>query len=385
MDYPVPAPIEPRVVAAAGAAIVAGLLFLLYLNRRRAYVLLWVAGWLLIAASMFILGDESRQDGNLARFVGMFQTVNVSSALAFALSASALGGSLGWTLRHTLGALLLGVWLALGTPVFGVTAALVPGYLVSAFALAVAAFRYAGIARREQFTGAGLIAVGLGIVALSNVWMIRAVALVAPEIVLRLMALDFIAYAIVTLGMHLLIFEDTTKELRLSNKRLEAAREELRGLALTDPLTGAYNRRFFDEIIGRELERHRRAEQSLSVVFMDVDRFKTVNDVHGHAVGDTLLRDVSEFFRRKLRETDYVFRWGGDEFLLLMSCPAHDALKRVTTLKAEYEASPLVTSLGNGVGLSIGCAEAAPGTKNIEPVIAAADEHMYLNKRPSAV
>jgi len=109
MDYPVPAPIEPRVVAAAGAAIVAGLLFLLYLNRRRAYVLLWVAGWMLIAASMFILGDESRRDGNLARFVGMFQTVNVSSALAFALSASALGGTLGWTLRHTLGALLLGV------------------------------------------------------------------------------------------------------------------------------------------------------------------------------------------------------------------------------------------------------------------------------------
>ena len=385
MDYPVPAPVEPRLVAAAGAAIVAGLLFLLYLNRRRAYVLMWVAGWVLIAASMLILGDESRQDGNLARFVGMFQTVNVSSALIFAMSASAVGGTLGWTLRHTLGALLLGVWLALGTPVFGVAAALVPGYLVSAFALAVAAYRYAAVARREQFTGAGLIAVGFGIVALSNLWMIRAVALLSPEIVLRLMALNFVAYAIVTLGMHLLIFEDTTKELRLSNKRLEAAREELRGLALTDPLTGAYNRRFFDEIIGRELERHRRAEQSLSVVFMDVDRFKTVNDVHGHAVGDTLLRDVSEFFRRKLRETDYVFRWGGDEFLMLMSCPAPDALKRMATLKAEYEAAPLVTSLGNGVGLSIGCAEAAPGTKNIEPVIAAADENMYLNKRPSAV
>lgn len=385
MDYPAPALIEPRLVAAAGAAIVAGLLFLLYLNRRRAYVLMWIVGWALIAASMVILGDEERFRDNLARFVGLFQTLNVSSALAFALSASAVGGTLGWTLRHTLGALLLGVWLALGTPVFGTMGALIPGYLVAATALAVAGFRFARLARREQFTGAGLMAVGFAIVSLSNLWMIRAVSIESSDTVLALMGLTFLAYAIVTLGMHLLIFEDTTKELRLSNKRLEAAREELRDLALTDPLTGAYNRRFFDEIIARELERHRRAKEPLSVVFIDVDRFKAVNDVHGHSVGDTLLRDVSEFLRRKLRETDYVFRWGGDEFLVLMSCPGVDAVKRMQALEAEYEAAPLVSSLGNGVGLSIGCAEAPPGTKIIEPIIAAADENMYLKKRPSAV
>jgi diguanylate cyclase (GGDEF)-like protein len=385
MDYPAPAPVEPRLVAAAGAAIVAGLLLLLYLNRRRAYVLFWILGWVLIAASMMILGDDERFGANLPQFVGFYQTLNVSSAIAFAFSASAVGGTLGWTLRHTLGALLLGVWLAVGTPLFGVAGALVPGYLVTATALAAAAYRYARIARRDQFTGAGLIAVGLGIVALTNLWMLRAVALLSPEIVLRLMGLNFVAYAIVTLGMHLLIFEDTTKELRLSNRRLEAAREELRSLALTDPLTGAYNRRFFDEIIARELERHRRAAQTLSVVFLDVDRFKTVNDVHGHAIGDTLLRDVAEFLKRKLRETDYVFRWGGDEFLVLMSCPGADALKRMQTLEQEYETAPLVTSLGNGVGLSIGCAEAPPGTKDIEPIIAAADEHMYRHKRSAGV
>ena len=385
MDYPAPAPVEPRLVAAAGAAIVAGLLFLLYLNRRRAYVLFWILGWVLIAASMMLLGDESRFGPNLARFAGLYQTLNVSSALAFAISASAVGGRLGWTMRHTLGALLLGVWLALGTPVFGVAEALVPGYLVTATALIVATARFAQIARREQYTGAGLIAVGFGIVAISNLWMMRAIVLLSPEIVLRLMGLNFVAYALATLGMHLLIFEDTTKELRLSNRRLEAAREELRNLALTDPLTGAYNRRFFDEIIGRELERHRRAGQGLSVVFMDIDRFKTVNDVHGHAIGDTLLRDVAEFLKRKLRETDYVFRWGGDEFLVLMSCPEADAVKRMATLESEYENAPLVTSLGSGVGLSVGCAEAPPGTKNIEPIIAAADENMYLKKRAAGV
>ena len=89
---------------------------------------------------------------------------------------------------------------------------------------------------------------------------------------------------------------------------------------------------------------------------------------------------MSEFLRRKLRETDYVFRWGGDEFLVLMSCPAPNAAQRMATLKAEYEAAPLVQALGGGVGLTIGCAEAPPGTKDIEPVIAAADADMYQRK-----
>jgi len=376
-----PGLIEPRLTAAAAAAAVAGLLFLLYVNRRRGYLLLWMAGWVLMAAGMIVLGDEGRVSGNLARFAGLFQTLHVSSALAFALSATSMAGAPAWTRRQTAGALLLGLCLGLATPIVGAATGLVPGYLVAAAALAVSSGRFAQIARRERFTGAGLMAAGFGAVALSNLWMIRAVTRGSSETVMQLMALTFVAYALVTLGMHLLIFEDTTRELRLSNQRLETAREELRGLALTDPLTGAYNRRFFDEIVPRELERHRRAAQPLAIVFIDIDHFKAVNDVHGHSVGDALLRDVSEYLRRKLRETDYVFRWGGDEFLALMSCPGEDAAKRMQSLKREYEAAPLVTSLGNGVGLSIGVAEAPPGTRDVTPVIAAADEDMYLKKR----
>ncbi|MDQ3170208.1 MAG: GGDEF domain-containing protein [Acidobacteriota bacterium] len=384
MNYPAPALIEPRLIAAAGAAIVAGLLFLLYLNRRRTYVFLWILGWLLIAGGMVLLGDQSRLGGDLPRFAGVYQTTSVLSALAFAISASAVGGTLTWTMRHTIGAVLLGGWLAFGTPAFGATGALVPGYLVAATALGAASLAFARVAKRDTYTGAGLMAIGFGIVTITNLWMIRAVALVSPEIALRLLALNFVSYAIVALGMHLLIFEDTTKELRLANKRLELAREELRDLALTDALTGAYNRRFFDEIIARELERHRRSSEPLSVVFIDIDKFKTVNDEHGHSVGDTLLRDVCEFLKRKLRETDYVFRWGGDEFVVLMSCPVLEASRRMAALEAEYEAAPLVTALGGGVGLSIGCAEAAPGTKDINPVIAAADADMYM-KKPSRI
>lgn len=379
MPYPGPAPIEPRLIAAAGAAIVAGLLFLLYLNRRRGYVFLWVLGWILLAGGMLVAGSAGSPSDE-ARVAGLYQAAGVLSATAFAISASAVGGPLVWTLRHTIAAALLGGWLALGTPALGITGTLVPGFLAASTALGAACLRYLTIARRDVFTGAGLMAVGFGIIALSSLWMLGALMYGASEIAARLVALNFVAYAIVALGMHLLVFEDTTKELREANRRLESAREELRDLALTDALTGAYNRRFFDEIIGRELERHKRSGEPLTVVFIDVNKFKVVNDEHGHTVGDALLRDVSEFLRRKLRETDYVFRWGGDEFLVLMSCPAIEAARRMAALKGEYEAAPLVTALGGGVGLTIGCAEAPAGTKDIEAVIAAADAEMYQRK-----
>lgn len=375
MNLPAPALVEPRLVAAAGAAIVAGLLFLLYANRRRAYVLIWTAGWLLVAGAVLASGHADEP-----RFAGLYLSASVLSAAAFAVSASAVEGPLAWSLRHWLGAALLGGWLAIGTPALGVTGAIVPGYLAAATALGAACARYAVIARRESFTGAGLMAVGFGIIAGAHLGTLAAFATGDSSMTGVLMGVTFVAYAVAALGMHLLTFEDTTKELRDANQRLETAREELRDLALTDALTGAYNRRFFDEIITRELERHRRANEPLSVVFIDINRFKVVNDVHGHAVGDALLRDVCEFLKRTLRETDYVFRWGGDEFVVLMSCPAIDAEKRMATLKIEYEAAPLIVALGGGAGLAIGCAEAPPGTKDIEEIIARADAAMYQRK-----
>ena len=81
-------------------------------------------------------------------------------------------------------------------------------------------------------------------------------------------------------------FEDMTSELRRTNRRLQTAQNKLRRMVITDPLTGCRNRRFFDEIIGRELQRHRRYGIPMSVLFVDVDRFKAVNDTFGHETGD---------------------------------------------------------------------------------------------------
>ena len=119
--------------------------------------------------------------------------------------------------------------------------------------------------------------------------------------------------------MHLLVFEEMTYELRVTNRRLQETQTELHELAITDTLTGCHNRRFFHEVIGRELQRHRRYDIPLALLFVDIDKFKMVNDTLGHDAGDRLLEYVAMFLKRHVREADYLFRWGGDEFLVLLS------------------------------------------------------------------
>ena len=109
-------------------------------------------------------------------------------------------------------------------------------------------------------------------------------------------------------------------------------------MVITDPLTGCRNRRFFDEIIGRELQRHRRYGIPMSLLFVDVDRFKAINDTLGHDAGDRVLREVAAFLLSNIREADYVFRWGGDEFLVLLSCEEDEA--RVARPRAADRTSP---------------------------------------------
>ncbi len=103
---------------------------------------------------------------------------------------------------------------------------------------------------------------------------------------------------VTALGMQLMTFEDMTYELRRTNRRLESAQSDLRQLVITDTLTGCRNRRFFQEVIERELQRHRRYATPLSILFIDIDRFKVINDTLGHEVGDRVLRDVATFLLR---------------------------------------------------------------------------------------
>jgi diguanylate cyclase (GGDEF)-like protein len=373
--------LNPRVLTAATAVVLSALLLFLYFYRRRPFILYWIAAWLLIASSMF-LASRTFAAPHIGEMVfGISQFLSVLSALAFVVAADAYGHRPRLRRGYSLGLLPVAIWFSLAPVALDEAAVFAPGHVLVAGGLAAAAVAHLLLLRQARLLGALIVGITLLVLAGLNLWM--AAALDGPldpglKNALVTMAVVFLVSA---LGMQLMTFEDMTYELRRTNRRLESAQSDLRELVITDPLTGCRNRRFFDEIIGRELQRHSRYRTPMSLLFIDIDRFKAINDTLGHETGDRVLRNVAAFLLRNIREADYVFRWGGDEFLVLITCTEDEALKRGAQLQAEFSASPELAYLPAGVALSVGVVEVPPGTPDVQPLIQAADERMYANKK----
>lgn len=197
----------------------------------------------------------------------------------------------------------------------------------------------------------------------------------------RVAYLNFGCAALLILGMHLLIFEDVIQELRLAAAALAKSRDEMKAMASTDPLTKCYNRRFLYEIMERHLEQHRRYEMPLSLLYIDIDHFKAINDQRGHHTGDDVLKTVGAILNELTRKGDYVFRWGGDEFLVLLSATDSDAKIKGSQIRRAFLESVIVQDLPAGVDVSIGIVAVPPETRDLDPLIDQADRAMYRRKR----
>ncbi|UCD77865.1 MAG: GGDEF domain-containing response regulator, partial [Desulfobacterales bacterium] len=102
------------------------------------------------------------------------------------------------------------------------------------------------------------------------------------------------------------------------HREVEQAQKKLAELSTRDELTGLYNRRFFDEALEREIARARRYGSDLVLCMLDLDHFKKVNDTYGHAAGDSVLSEVSKMLKNCIRKSDFVGRYGGEEFAILL-------------------------------------------------------------------
>jgi diguanylate cyclase (GGDEF)-like protein len=140
--------------------------------------------------------------------------------------------------------------------------------------------------------------------------------------------------------------------------------------ALVDPLTGVFNRRGWNALVGRETARSQRERTSMTVFIMDIDQFKLINDRYGHARGDQVLKDVASAIRTSARANDVVARLGGDEFGLLA---LEDGSTEALLERLDRALAPI------GVSLSVGYATAPPGT-DVGIATEAADRRMYVNK-----
>jgi diguanylate cyclase (GGDEF)-like protein len=169
-------------------------------------------------------------------------------------------------------------------------------------------------------------------------------------------------------------------KLSLSNLKLRAA---LRVQAIRDPLTGLFNRNYLEETLRRELSRSARSRAPLCVAMLDIDGFKGFNDTYGHAAGDALLKGLGGFFLRKLRTSDVVCRYGGDEFILILpDTGLHQVAERLDELRREvknlehvHEGRILPTA-----SVSIGVAQWPDDGASPEDLIKAADYALYSAK-----
>jgi diguanylate cyclase (GGDEF)-like protein len=168
--------------------------------------------------------------------------------------------------------------------------------------------------------------------------------------------------------------------LALSNLRLS---EKLRHQSIRDPLTGLFNRRYMEESLERELRRAVRNNELVALLMIDIDHFKQFNDTFGHQAGDTLLREFGTFLRQRTRGQDVACRFGGEEFVIILTASSLDGASQRAELLREELKQLVVQHVGQVLGalsISIGVSAFPNHGSSAEELLNAADRALYRAK-----
>lgn len=170
------------------------------------------------------------------------------------------------------------------------------------------------------------------------------------------------------------------QRLRDSQDRLREANRRLQGMVRTDALTGLGNRRLFDERLRQEWKLSQRLNFPVSLLMIDVDHFKRINDAHGHPAGDAVLRDLGTLLDRRTRESDTCTRYGGEEFaILLPATPLQEAVDLAERLRRAVASTPCGEQrVTVSIGVACGTAGSAPSDASL--LIKEADDALYAAK-----
>jgi diguanylate cyclase (GGDEF)-like protein len=153
-------------------------------------------------------------------------------------------------------------------------------------------------------------------------------------------------------------------------------------MATTDKLTGAASRQVFDIIFDRAVKAAERRTRPLSMINIDIDHFKAINDSYGHQGGDVVIQTVADLIRRNIREADTLCRWGGEEFLLLLDdCSLDDANTRAETIRQAIRDNSIQFGRDQiSVTISLGVAQHRPG-EALLALISRSDAALYAAKQ----
>jgi diguanylate cyclase (GGDEF)-like protein len=185
--------------------------------------------------------------------------------------------------------------------------------------------------------------------------------------------------------------EELLKEINIRKQTEAALRESeevLRLLAITDSLTGLYNRRHFNELAEAEIRRALRYTQPLTAMMFDIDFFKRVNDTYGHASGDMVLKLVAKTTKEMLRATDIPARYGGEEFIVLLpetpmegaTAIAERLRRRIEDTTTQTEKGPITITISFGISEYLGETNSKPTERILSEFISNADQALYASK-----
>jgi diguanylate cyclase (GGDEF)-like protein/PAS domain S-box-containing protein len=176
--------------------------------------------------------------------------------------------------------------------------------------------------------------------------------------------------------------EEANQQLRAQLREIQALQETLKQQVIRDPLTGLLNRRVFQEELQIAVARANRKEQPITILIIDIDKFKRVNDTYGHAAGDLVLENLGKLLHQQTRKYDLAARLGGEEFLILMNeMNLETGLKRAEEIRGLIEIMDSeFENISIHITVSIGAAEYPSSSDSIQDVMRKADQALYRAK-----
>lgn len=372
------------IIQLAGVSLIT--LLTLFLRRSINVVALkhWTNAWLFLSFALFCLRLAfSYEDYSVQLFSLYFLNEYIFGFLLLA-GCKSLAGNEDMRVRNEL-LILPFIFVAFGLPfmgndfnlIFNAHSLILSGFFMLAF-LALWRTKLRTFGWRVMLVALGLLVVDF--FQYFVVFTARQYLIIDTDYLSYNSVIDLTLQILLGFGMVIVLLEQVLADAKIANEKLKMAHERLEELAHMDPLTAALNRHAFHGY----LKRHGDSDQKVvgCIGFFDIDGLKDINDGYGHAVGDAAIRLAVRAIREVIRGEDLIFRWGGDEFFVIMvGLDAEIAYKRMVKME---ELLTDVNVLGADQPLTIGISHAFENFTDIndlENTIAKADAMMYLNKQ----
>ncbi len=375
------------VIQSSGVVLVALLSFFLTRSIRRTFLDYWTIAWLCLSVSLGCLLIGFNRPSLQSFFYSSYLLLEYAFGFMFLTGCRNYANGARLNRRH-LYLLIPAVVVAGAAPqltrdfnvIFTPHAAIIAGLFATAY--------FVLAQRRRGAPSPGLRVMSFALILLTLDFL-HYVPIFAYSVISGSLPLSYLKYTsiydlileiLLGFGSVMVVMEDVRREVEAANRDLTAARDRLEILARMDPLTEAFNRHAFCSLVDRN-EDAARSEVSGCAVVIDMDNLKPINDSLGHSAGDSAIRAVAGAIRSVIRSYDLLFRWGGDEFLILLfNLTGTEVRARIEGLNAAL-AGILLPGSRSPVRITVSFGIATfSSMKEIEQAIEHADTNMYAHK-----